>query len=93
MHRGHLCCEFTLQRFDATPLGQERNFFRRPLRRSGAIQVRFDLDCHGNALRNVKGILNYAVWGVPLGNVDEGGRGAGQKRSARACATPEGEAA
>jgi hypothetical protein len=28
MHRVHLCREFTLQRFDARPLGQERDFFR-----------------------------------------------------------------
>ena len=27
MHRVHLCREFTLQRFDARPLGQGRDFF------------------------------------------------------------------
>jgi hypothetical protein len=75
MHRGHLCREFTFQRFDATPLGQERNSFRRALRRSAALQrprskVRFDFGLSRNALRNVKGILNYTVWGVPSGIVE-----------------------
>ena len=53
---------------------------KRALRRSAALQgprsnVRFDSRLLPNALRNVKGILNYTDWGVPSGTVDERGEG------------------
>jgi hypothetical protein len=53
---------------------------KRALRRSAALQgprskIRFDSGLLRNALRNVKGVLNYAVWGVPSGIVGERGEG------------------
>jgi len=69
--------KFTLQRFEATPLVKSVIFFRvlcaRVSHAKGYGQIRFGR--LRNALRNVKGILHYTVWGVLLEIVYERGEG------------------